>query len=471
MLKQKRSKEVNTRASDTPVESAPTMAQTKPEPAVQQPVPISSPPPVPEQLAQQPIAEAIAAGNAAESIQSQLPPIMSPPVSDPAAEHAPVEIPPPRQTTVTSHPDETRQTLRTFMGMMLKHRGGPGFGRGQLKGTEIENFENMLGEVTEMLRAESMEAAPQNIPMMTNAQAPSASLPHVAPATPSSPTPSAALSLSQVDSAIACLEGATTMYKNSPSSLKESILIALRAALVSAVDTCSQAAGIKEAADYGVAQPGSASIAQVDGAIACIEGALAMYKNSPDSVKKDVLVAFRAALVSAVSTCDNVIGDAAIPSTVQQAPLTAVAPVLTDTFTQLATETQLEQFPAETSVGIHASPSAPAAVGAEEEVEIPASMEPDANSKALEAIYNKLKSASGNGSLGLRSDLTSGEAAALIADISEMRSVLLQELEEGIPAPEPLQEESNRASEAGSSVSKYQEMLAKAKAQKEGEAM
>jgi hypothetical protein len=426
LLKQRRSKTVGASPSVPPVESAPAAAQSKPEPVAQQLSPVA-PMPVPEPVAPEPVVTQ----TQPEPVLAQPSPVAPPTVPEPVVQQAPVELPVPQQTTATSYPDETRQKLRTSMGMLLKHRGGQGFGMGQLKGPEIDSFENILAEVAALLKEEGLEAAPQDVPMMTKPQAPAPS--------------SSAVDLSQVDSAIACIVGATSMYKNSPPTLKESILVAMRAALVSAVDTCSNAAGIREAADYGITQPGSASIAQIDGVIACIDGAVAMYSNSPDSVKKDVLVALRGALVSAVSTCNNVIGDAGIPSAAYQAaPAAEVA---------------------------SASPHAPAAtqsVAKTVEEDFTASIGPDANSKVLEGIYDKIKAASGNGSLGLRSDLTSSEGSVLAGEISTVRSILMQELDAGIPNPEQLPEKASAPSDAGSSsASKYQQMLAKARAEKE----
>jgi hypothetical protein len=453
LLKQKRSKKVGASLSVPPVESAPAIAQSKPAPVAQQLAPVASLP-VPAPVASEPVVTQ----TQPETVLAQPLPVAPPPVPEPVAQQAPVEIPAPQQTTATSYPDETRQRLRTSMGMLLKHRGGPGFGRGQLKGPEIDSFENMLQEVTAMLREEGLEAAPQDVLMMTNPQAPVPS--------------SSAVNLSQVDSAIACIQGATTMYKNSPPTLKESILVALRAALVSAVDTCSNAAGIGEAADYGITHPGSASIAQIDGVVACIDGAVAMYRNSPDSVKKDVLVALRAALVSAVSTCNNVIGDAAIPSTAYQAPpatevarASPTAPAATQSATQSVVGDSLAETPFENPEVV----SAPATTEVEED--LTASIGPDANSKVLEGIYNKIRAASGNGSLGLRSDLTSSEGSVLAEEISEVRNILMQELDAGIPNPEQLPEKASALSDDGSSsASKYQQMLAKARAEKEAEA-
>ena len=423
-------------APSSPVQSEPVVAKSEPEPAVEEPVP--------QQITPEP---------PAAELQPQ--PVVQPeePVKVVEEQIAVAES----QTPLS--PEETRQKLRTFMGLLLKHRGGPGFGKGLLKGPEIDRFENLLNEITTMLRSESMEAAPQDVPMMTS-PVPEAAIQtpiSEAPAKPvDSHTPTSASStvdLSQIDSAIACIEGAATMYKNSPPALRESILVPLRGALVSAVDICGQATGINEPTDYGVSQPGTATISAIDGVLACIEGALTMYKNSPPALKKDVVVALRAALVSAVSTCNNVIGDSSAP-----APATAaVAPA------------ELASPPPSPAV------ESPTTMATPEVVAPPAQTleaEPDANTKALREIYDKIKSSSGNGSLGLRSDLTSTEASSLADDLVQMRSILMGELDAGIPdpgtsIPDTLPVKASPSVEAeSSSTSKYQQMLAKARAEK-----
>lgn len=50
--------------------------------------------------------------------------------------------------------------LQTLTGYLLKHRGGPGFGSGRLKGAELESFEQLMDEVKLLLRAEAGGEAP-----------------------------------------------------------------------------------------------------------------------------------------------------------------------------------------------------------------------------------------------------------------------------------------------------------------------
>lgn len=51
------------------------------------------------------------------------------------------------------------QELRTSLGLLLKHRGGPGFGHGRLRGAELDSLEGRLRSLTQKLIQESVEAA------------------------------------------------------------------------------------------------------------------------------------------------------------------------------------------------------------------------------------------------------------------------------------------------------------------------
>ena len=47
--------------------------------------------------------------------------------------------------------------LRTGLGLLLKHRGGPGFGTGRLQGIELDSLEEKLRSITTKL-AQEIEA-------------------------------------------------------------------------------------------------------------------------------------------------------------------------------------------------------------------------------------------------------------------------------------------------------------------------
>jgi hypothetical protein len=226
-------------------------------------------------------------------------------------------------------PDEIRRTIRTFMGLMLKHRGGPGFGKGRLKGAEAKQFEEKLTELTELLRAEALKAQAAGgdaLPSPVSSATPSAPVTQLA-APPSPPAaveatfPSTATAPENADvspvpdeqrvaSMIACVEGAVMMYKHSPPELKESAIVTLRSALMSAVNTCSQMLPETVAAPPVPGVAGASPAEQrITSMIACVEGAVQMYKHSPSEIKESALVTLRAALMSAVNTCNQLIAE------------------------------------------------------------------------------------------------------------------------------------------------------------------
>ena len=321
-------------------------------------------------------------------------------------------------TSIPNNPEEIRQQVRTLMGLTLKHRGGTGFGRGRLKGQDIDQFEGLLKEVTTILKGESQLAQPVDKPTMSlSAVEPVPVLVQAAAA--------ASVETINIDGTIACIEGAITMYKNSPASIQDSVLSTLRVALVSAVDTCNTALASQPAPSIAASPD-----ARIEGTIACIEGVIAMYKNSPPQLKESMLTTLRAALISAVETCNVVIGDSSSPL-----PPPPVVPTVDASPTQTSTSSSQVSQP-------------------------PQAMATDPNSKALEEIYEKVKAASGDGNLGLRSDLTAAEATDLADQLVDMRSILMEELDSGIPEPVAA------VSQESSTSSRYQEMLAKARSEK-----
>ena len=357
-----------------------------------------------------------------------------PEISEPVAEPPPPPLAAPTTTpaeTVSRQDDvltgDTRQDIRTLMGLMLKHRGGPGFGAGRLQGTEAERLEALAKAIPDVLRQEEQVApaplAPQSV-----------SSPAAAPA-----------QNSRVPSMIACIEGAVTMYKNSPPELQGSVLVALRAALLSALETLSQVIGTDGApiiaSSEAAVPPSSLSQEQsqkVMSMVAVIEGAVTMYKNSPESLQASILGTLNVALMSAVNTCNQIL---AVGTVRPQATAPAAPPVA-----------------AAESVAAPAQPATPQYSGN------------DPNTKMLEDIYGKVVNAGGDGKMGLRSDLSAKEAQDLQNSLTDMRTLLVDELHSGIPgehAPAPEGDDASTTEPPTSTASKYKQMLEKTRAEKE----
>ena len=416
---------------------------------IEPPVVASSPPPTPTPPEPEPkpdpvVSQATISPPTPE--QQQPPPSSTPPVAET-----------PRPVTVTSSNDVRHQNLRTLMGLVLKHRGGPGFGKGRLKGPDIDLFEGLVDEITNMLRDEAQHAQPSiETPPSAIVEEPPAVEPEPNPiqATEAVSQPEAAATAvssspesTNIDSTIACIEGAITMYNNSPPAIQESVLVTLRAALMSAIDTCNIALASQPAPPVAASPDAS-----IEGMIVCIEGAVTMYKNSPPALKESVLITLRLALMSAVETCNVILS----PTTHTSPP---AAP------------------PAAPPAQPHTQPMTP--TGNASDTVSPSSnpVEKDRNTKTLEKIYQNVQSASGDGKLGLRDDLTADEASDLAEDLVAMRGILMEELEAGIPDPDEPEAGSkstinssqawdDAVSNESSASSRYKQMLAKARAEK-----
>merc|ERR1711937_327937 len=134
--------------------------------------------------------------------------------------------------------------------------------------------------------------------------------------------------------------------------------------------------------------------------------------------------------MSAVETCDMVLSQGQMKPPVQGLP--SEAPF----------EATIEPTPIAQSASFSDTTATPV-------TPTPALAEDKKNNSVLEEIYEKLQSASGEGKLGLRNDLTAEEADELAGDLVEMRNILMEELEvgtEGSNAGQPAAQESSASS-------------------------
>jgi len=191
--------------------------------------------------------------------------------------------------------DDTRSQLRTLMGMFLKHRGGQGFGSGLLRGKEVDDFETHLKQVGSQLRQEAgprQAVSEAHIPVTT---------PAPEPPTPSAPeirTPVAAISEKipasppPVQSVAASVSPAVTVP---PPSTRETAVTTVKT--------------------------NAFNNAGVEASLACVEGAIQMYKNSPPELADGMLMALRATLQNALNKCSQVI-DGDLDQTISMEPTT-----------------------------------------------------------------------------------------------------------------------------------------------------
>jgi len=379
LLERKNRKKGIQPASEPP---APAVMDEPPAPPV--PEPIESPPQI---IKPQPVAEVTTAPPPpppAQSILSQTkamsqesPPLPPPTPSQPQPKipplapptppklmpmdeiEAPIALPTLSMENEAEYIEESRRQIRTLMGLLIKHRGGPGFGAGRLKPEEGTRMVKVLNDITAMLQQESGLTIEDTIIE-----------------TPPPPTSDAA-----------------------PERISSATVMDVDAAL--------------------------------DGSIQCIEGALGMYKAADPNAKSDLLNPLRAALMSAVDKLNDVIVDleTEVDATITSVPHAAPAPLSSD-------------------------PSSEA---------------------LLERAYASLDDAVGDGKYGLK-NMSAQEADSLIESLSEVKGVLLDELDLGIPQatntvpPPPPGTSStppltNTSYEKKEAASKFQIMQAKVKAE------
>ena len=364
------------------------------EPVVAQPV-TPEPVVVPEPIQETPIIQSPVAAQATPAPVEQVQPVVTQPVvaaSTPAV-------------AASGDQEEIRRTIRTLMGLLLKHRGGPNFGKGRLKGTEIQRFESVLAEVTNLLRSEMGSGPAKEVAAsVPSVSAPAVPVAPAAPAVPAQPVLAAPMSTTittganpvpaadRMASTIACVEGAIQMYKNSPPELQEGLVVTLRSALMVAVKTCNEVI-VEKGLESAI--PGANSVPAADrmaSTIACVEGAVQMYKNSPPELQEGLLVTFRSALMAAVNTCNQVIAENEVENV--QAYRQTVAPPVAESAAVPPTQFfEVTPYTPPTESGEVSTP--------EPVVEMQAPTGTDENSQLLLKVYDSLVASSGNEKFGL----------------------------------------------------------------------
>ena len=303
--------------------------------------------------------------------------------------------------------DSTRRDIRTLMGLLIKHRGGPGFGAGRIVGAEMERFASLSSEVVSVLRSEAAN-------VKTDIPPASASV----PLTARDPSPAPDLSEDYI-----------------PAELSDT------------ANTFTQVSGaITQAPRVPVGD-------RINSVLACIEGAITMYKNAPPELQKSVLVTLRSALLSAVSTCNEIVvanemEDFEAYRTALSDPRTRNnnVPSSYGTSPKQYYDVTPEMSVTESPITSFAEPSRP---------------DFDESEAFLESVYRKLKDAAGDGKMGLRGDLDPVEAEELANDISRMRAILVDEL-----TGDSIRNESSASSQPPAAA-QYKQMLAKVRADKD----
>ena len=353
--------------ASTPQQTQPVVS-TPPQPVqVAPPVPKVEQPPVPK-MEQPPAA-----------------PVQQPPMQQPPAPVKPQTVTPPSMasptrseaTTEEALPgalseDEKRRELRTLQGLLLKQRGGPGFGAGRLREAETHRLESTLEKVVGILRSEDADFIAGTPAAAVDSPPPVAQAPKpVQPVQPAKP--------------------AQPMQPPAP------------------VQPVAPAQPIQS---QSAPAPVQSEIDPMTGSIACVEAVLKMYQDASPSERQTMMIPLREALMAAASGANKVIAEAELKA--HKATMEAGPP---ETAPSLQQNAPMMGFPTTYAV-TKPDPS---------ETETAAAPASDDNLTKLNNAYDALTDAQGSGKLGLK-NLSGYEAAALANKVESMRGVLLDEL-------------------------------------------
>ena len=176
---------------------------------------------------------------------------------------------PPRPVTTFAAPpavamndeENVRRSIRTLQGLLLKHRGGPGFGAGRLRAPEAQRLEDTLQNVKSLLRAEvdgTSVTLPSTSDSVTASVAkvvarPIAAMPPPTQTVPSMSTPARSaipppaastvtpsMTNDPLAGSVACVEAVLKMYKESTPAEREAMIIPLREAFMAAASASNK---------------------------------------------------------------------------------------------------------------------------------------------------------------------------------------------------------------------------------------
>eukprot|EP00566_Odontella_aurita_P008864 CAMPEP_0113574854 /NCGR_PEP_ID=MMETSP0015_2-20120614/27369_1 /TAXON_ID=2838 /ORGANISM="Odontella" /LENGTH=850 /DNA_ID=CAMNT_0000478019 /DNA_START=262 /DNA_END=2815 /DNA_ORIENTATION=- /assembly_acc=CAM_ASM_000160 len=268
------------------------------------------------------------------------------------------------------------RTLRTLMGLLLKHRGGPGFGKGILKGPEADRLERTLEEASSVLREEAgMDAA-----VAEEVAVPAAPKEEVIPIAPS-------LSL---EGTFACVEGAVAQYR----SAGESSLPDVRNAFLMAINSINRVL-----AEGGLDETGAEATRPVR----------EEFPSAPPTASGGAVGEANAGMGFPDSYA---VTEAEVEAEAEEAPAMGFPDSYAVAEPDVA-EPEVAEAPPQPAV---------ATAGGD-----------DPNTALLRGAYETLQSLAGEEKFGLK-DLGGDEAAKLGDALVDARGVLLEELEKGIPA-------------------------------------
>ena len=278
--------------------------------------------------------------------------------------------------------EDVRREIRTLQGLLLKHRGGPGFGAGRLRAPEAQKLEDKLRTVKSILRAE-VSGSSGSAPPALDPAAKAESRPATSQAVTAFPPPIRTIP--------------------PPQPPPPPVQTSARAATI-----------VPPPATF--AAP-TMTVDPLAGSVACVEAVLKMYKESSPSEREAMIIPLREAFMAAASASNKYIAESELGAhraAMEAGPMAALSAIEENS----VSASPIMGFPTTYAV---TNPYD------DEEVQVNAGGRAE-NDKKLEDVYNALLHARGEGGkLGLKN--VSGDEAKELADkLVMMRSVLLDEL-------------------------------------------
>lgn len=275
-------------------------------------------------------------------------------------------------SVVSDDEENVRRSIRTLQGLLLKHRGGPGFGAGRLRAPDAQRLEDTLHNVKSILRAEVVGGSPTvGMPEMSSSPVPTTTSQTQSRPVATQPIP--ALSATTISPPVSAV---TPSMTNHP----------------------------------------------LAGSVACVEAVLKMYKESTPAEREAMIVPLREAFMAAASASNKYIAESELSAhraAMEAGPVAAFASIEDN-----PPESSIMGFPTS-----YAVTNPQDGVDAEEAMFVaPTGGETTDDEKKLEDVYNALLRARGDGGkLGLK-NISGDEANDLADKLVMMRGVLLDEL-------------------------------------------
>jgi len=195
-----------------------------------------------------------------------------------------------------------------------------------------------------------------------------------------------------------------------------------------------------EVEDVGVPSSSSSSSSSSsprldEGVLACVKGAVSAYENTQQEA---LLMPLRNALLSAASAINTVIAEGEVENARHYEAVVDTAPLSPPSTTPQ--QAQAAQAVAPVAVPVEREEKKVIETRDEVPFEQPAAKDidsttPVSNTARLQDAYDTLKASEGGGKFGLKKGISGSEISHVSEVLSDMRTLIMEELDTGIPEP------------------------------------